>query len=160
MASSLAIMGMMRGAQAGLAVGDAYKAQVNAKTQAANIDMQMGEMDLRSDIAIKDIFKQSERVQASQVGAFSKAGVKLEGSAMDVISDTISDAAEAAMITKRQSDYDLIGLAAQKASFEEQASNINLLLNSATGAMSAYTGYMSDKRNYNKGSSSAASGIA
>ena len=154
MASSLEMMGMLRSAQAGMAIGDAYKNKVNAQMQSAAIQSQMEEIDLRADMAVKDIENQGKKVVAAQEGAFIKAGVKLEGSAMEVVSDTLADAAEAAMIARRQADYDQIGLARQKASLDSQSSDINFILNSAAGAGGAYASYLGDKRASYAGSKS------
>lgn len=143
---------MMRGVQGGMAIGDAYKAKVNAQMQSSAIEMQMQEIDARSNIAVHEINKQGERVKAAQEGAYIKAGVEMEGSAMEVVSDTLADAAEAAMISKRQADYDMIGLAMQQAAADSQASDLNFLLNSAAGAGSAYAAYQGDKYSSNKGS--------
>ena len=154
MASSLAMMGMMRGAQAGMAVGDAYKAKLNAEMQSAAIGMQMEEISDRAEISSRNIIKQGERVQAEQQGAYIKAGVALEGSAMEVVSDTVAEAAESAMLTRRQADYDMMGLAMQQASLDEKSSDLNLLLNSTAGVGSAYAGYQTDKYNHYKGTTS------
>ena len=152
MASSLAMMGYMRGAQAGMAIGDAYKAKINAQLQSAAIEMQMHEIETRSNIAVEEITKQGEKVVASQTAAYKKAGVTMEGSAMEVVSDTLADAAEAAMIAKRQADYDQIGLAMNRAAMDEAGSDMNFFLNSAAGVGSAYAGFQGDTYRSNRGS--------
>ena len=143
---------MMRGMQAGMALGDAYKSKTNAEMQSSAIEMQMQEIDARADVTVENIQRRGERVVAEQKAAYQKSGFALEGSAMEVVADTLENASEAAMLARRQADYDMMGLAMQQAAFDEQASDINFILNSAAGLGSAYAGYQTDQYNYNRGS--------
>jgi hypothetical protein len=152
MASSLAIFAAARGMQAGQGIGDAYKQKVFAKLQADAVKNQISEIDKRASIEIGQIFAQGERVAAEQTAAYIKGGVEIEGSAMDTISDTMSDAAEAAYIRRREADYEIVGLEMQKASLKEASSDMNFFLNSLSAVGGAYAGYQMDKYQYNRSS--------
>jgi len=158
MASSLAIFAAARGMQAGKEIGAAYKQKVFGELQADALKNQMAEIDSRASIQIGQIFAQGEQVVAEQTGAYIKSGVELSGSAMDVLSDTMADAAEAAYIRRREADYQITGLSMQEASLREASSDLNFFLNSASAAGGAYASYQGDKYNYNRGGK--AKGIA
>lgn len=153
MASSLAIFAAARGMEAGQGIADAYKTKVFAELQYNAVQSQIEEIDKRASIEIGQTFSQGERIVAEQTAAFVKGGVELEGSAMDVISDTMSDAAEAAYIRRREADYEIVGLEMQKASLKEASSDLNFYLNSLSAVGGAYAGYQTDLMRYNKGSS-------
>jgi hypothetical protein len=151
MASSLAIFALSRGLQAGQGLGEAYKQQVFAKLQSQAVENQMIEIDKRARTEIGQIYSKADRVVAEQQAAFIKGGVKLEGSAMDVISDTMADAAEAAYVRRREADYELEGLSMQKGSLDFKASDQNLFFNQVSSLMSAGAGFATDYFSWNRG---------
>ena len=153
MASALAIFAASRGMEAGQGISEAYKQKLFAKLQADAIKNQINEIDKRASIEIGQIFEQGGRVAAEQKAAYIKGGVELEGSAMDVISDTLSDAAEAAYIRRREADYEIVGLEMQRGSLKEAASDMNFYLSSLSSIMGAGAGFAGDMHSYNKGSS-------
>jgi hypothetical protein len=145
MASSMAIFAASRGMQAGNSMANAYKQQLFAKLQAESIQLQMSEIDRRANIEIGQVFERGERVKSEQTAAFIQGGVEIEGSAMDVLADTMANAAEAAFIRRSEADYNLKGLSMQQAGLEEQASDANFIFNVAAGGADAYAGYMQDE---------------
>jgi len=151
MANALAIFAASRGIQAGQGLGDAYKTKLFSSLQAEAVKNQIHEVDKRASIEIGQIFAQGERVASEQTAAFIKGGVELEGTAMDVLSDTMSDAAEAAYIRRREADYEIVGLEMQRASLKEASSDMNFFLNSLSAVGGAYAGYMGDKAMYERG---------
>lgn len=152
MASALAMFAASRGMQAGKGIADAYKQKVFSALQANALKNQINEIDKRASIEIGQILQSGREVVAEQTGAFIKGGVKIEGSAMDVLSDTMTDAAEAAYIRRREADYQIVGLEMQRASLKEASSDFNFLLNSLSAGAEAYVGYMGDEYMYNRGS--------
>lgn len=151
--ASLAIFAAARGMEAGQGISEAYKQKVFASLQADAVKNQIKEIDKRASIEIGQVFEQGERVVAEQTAAFIKGGVDLSGSAMDVISDTMSDAAEAAYVRRREADYEMIGLKMQEASLREAGSDLNFFLNSLSAVGGAAANFAGDYAMYNKGSS-------
>lgn len=152
MASSLAMFAAARSMQAGQGIGQAYKTKLFSALQAEAVKNQAREIDKRASVEIGQIFSAGERVASEQTAAFIKGGVKIEGTAMDVLSDTMSDAAEAAYIRRREADYEIIGLEMQRASLKEASSDMNFFLNSLSAAGGAYMGYQTDLASYERAS--------
>lgn len=149
---SLAIFAAARGMEAGQGISQAYQQKLFAKLQADAVKNQIREIDKRASIEIGQIFAQGERVTAEQTAAFIKGGVDIEGSALDVLSDTMSDAAEAAYIRRREADYEMVGLEMQRASLQEASSDLNFFLNSLSAVGAAGAGFAGDYYNYRSGS--------
>lgn len=126
---AMALFAAQRGIETSLAVKGAMDAQVIAKYQSAAIENQMNEIENRTKIQIQQIHQQSDKVVASQQEAFISGGVRLSGSAMSVISDTLNNAAQSAYIRQRETSYELIGSAMEKANYDKMASNETLMLN-------------------------------
>lgn len=150
MASSTMYSSAATGIDLGLKMGEAFQQQYAAQAASFNLQRQMDEIDWRTDAAIQDIYKTSEKVQSNQVAAFIKGGVEISGSALSVLSDTISDAASAAYIRQRESDYDKLGLAISKAGYDRMASNEALLLNMGSTAIGGISKAATAKYGNNK----------
>jgi hypothetical protein len=115
-----------------------------------NIYERQKEMSERSDISLASIASQGEKVLGAQVSAFTKGGVKLEGSALDVMQETVSDAFEAMQIRQREADFANTQLEIKKAMQRKAAefAPIDTLLSIAgTGASLHKAGaFKSDKK--------------
>jgi hypothetical protein len=148
MADAMAIFAAQRGLETGLQMKSAFDAQATAAIQASMLEMQMQEIESRTQMQIQNIYKQGEKVVSEQQAAFIKGGVELSGSAMSVISDTLNDAATAAYIRQRESDYELIGIAGQKGYYEQMASNENLWLNLTAAGINGVAGVAGDMYKY------------
>jgi len=152
MASSLAIFAAARGMEAGQGIGQAYKTKLFSALQAEAMKNQIHEIDQRASIEVGQIYEKGRRVASEQIAAFIKGGVEIEGSAMDTLSDTLSDAAEAAYIRRREADYQIVGLEMQRAALKEASSDMNFFLNSLSAVGGAYAGYKADEFTYNRSS--------
>lgn len=141
MTASLAMMGAKAGFETAVAFNQAFQSQAQAQLQSGALQRQMEEIDLRTKMQIRNIYKQSEKVQSAQTAAFTAGGVELSGSAMSVVSDTINDAAEAAYIRQRESDYDLMVIGMQKHGYDKMASNETLMLNLASATIGGVTSF-------------------
>ena len=82
-----------------------YNEWANESLRAEALDKRQKEIAERGDISLASISDHSESVQAAQRGAFSKGGVKMSGSALNVISNTISQAAESQAIKQREVSF-------------------------------------------------------
>jgi hypothetical protein len=142
--SALALFAAQRGIQTGFAIKEAFDAQAQAEMQSASIERQMVEIEERTKMQIQNIWQGSEKVEANQKAAFIAGGVELTGSAMSVISDTLNNAARAAYIRQRESDYDLMSLSMEQTQYDKMASNETLWLNIAAAGLGGASGFMSD----------------
>lgn len=148
--SALAIFAAQRGLQTALEIKQARDAQVQAEFSAAAIERQMGEIQDRTKEQVNNIWAQAEKVSAIQQGAFISGGVELTGSALSVVSDTMNNAARAAYIRQRETDYEMIGLAFNKGQYEQMASDETLLLRIGAAGVNGVAGLMQDKYAYNR----------
>lgn len=79
----------------------------NTQIQLNQAQAQRKELTSRMDASLALIDKQAGKVQAAQEGSFVKAGVKLEGSALNVITQTAIDATNMKAQQKREQEYQL-----------------------------------------------------
>jgi hypothetical protein len=105
----------------GAELSDSYTNWANANLQADSIESRQNEISARADMSVANIFARGEAVQGEQAAAFSKAGVKLEGSAINVLQDTADKAMEAARVRQMESDFENIQLEVRRQMFETQA---------------------------------------
>lgn len=150
MANALALFAISRGLQANQQIKDAYQQQVVARLSAESIQRQMDEINDRTNIEIANINKQRDRTLSEQQASYIYSGASMTGSAMSVLSDTISQAAEATYIARRETDYELQNLAAKKAGFDYAARNRELLDNLLAIGLNTGAGYVSDVHSYNR----------
>jgi hypothetical protein len=146
-----ALYAIQAGAQGFQSINEAFKAQALAELQVMGIERQMSEMQQRNQMQQKAIEEKGSQAIAEQTAAFVQSGVKLTGSPMTVLSDTIADAAEAAYIQQRETDYTLTNLAVDKSIAERAASNQQLILNIAAGAVGAAGTYAKSLQAQNSG---------
>lgn len=149
--SAAGLYALQAGGQAFFSVADAYKQQAMAELQAAALSRQMEEMEYRNKIDLRHISEQGQKVIAEQTAAYITSGVKLEGSAMTTISDTLANAAEASYIKQRELDYNLTNISMDKAQAEYAASNQQLILNMAAGLAGAATTYAASRAKLQQG---------
>jgi len=145
MANAMALFAVQRGMQAGQGIGEAYKQQIFAELNSKALGTQMTEITDRADMRVKQTMKAGERVAAEQEAAFIKGGVDISGSAMETLANTMSEAAEAAYIQKREAGYDLIGIAGNKARLDALATDMNFFLNAGASVGTAFAGYKMDE---------------
>lgn len=120
----------------GAELSDSYTKWANANLQSEAIQARQDEMSARADISVANIFAHGDAVQAEQKGAFLKSGVKLEGSAINVLQQTASQAAEAARTRQLEADFEIMQLEVQQKMFETQAELAPLEF--LSGAFGAY----------------------
>lgn len=132
-------------------VNAAYKEQAYAQFQSSQMQRQMDEIEGRSKLELRKMGEHAEKVVAGQEVSFIKAGVELSGSAMSVISDTLNDAAQAAYIKQRETDYDLGSSAMEKKSYDLAASDSNLYLKIAAAGLGTAASFGKNMYGYNKG---------
>ena len=146
--------------QAGKGVGDAYKLKLFSQLKADAVANQMSQISIATDQQVRQISAQGKKVVSAQEQAFLKGGVELEGSAMDVIAETVADVAEASYIRQMESGFQLENLAMEKSRLDSEGSDINFLLNSAASVTNAYASYQGDLNNYNRATTRGARGIS
>lgn len=79
----------------------------NAKLQMESIARRQDEIAGRAKISIANILQQGQKIEGAQTTAFAKAGVKMEGSALNVLAETATKAVEAARVKQRETDFEL-----------------------------------------------------
>ena len=97
-----------RGATALRAMSFFYQAKenkANIDAQIAAMSTQLAENRFRSQQAVKTLRRQAKRSTARQTEAYVASGVKLEGSAVDVLADTMHDLLEAELLQEREFSY-------------------------------------------------------
>jgi len=142
--SSGASANQLRGAAAATLIGaeisKGYSQWANSQLNIMANNRQAGEIDQRASLITGEIFARGEQVQAKQAGAFVKSGVKLEGSALNVLDETSDKALDAAINVRREADFALGNIAMQTAVAEVDAdfAAFNTVLGSAQGAAVAF----------------------
>ena len=99
----------------GAEIAEGYNTWANATLAAQELEKKQAEIDARTKVSVSLLAQESKKVQAVQETAFAKAGVKLEGSAIDVIAETAMHAMEAAKIRQREADFERGNLEVEKA---------------------------------------------
>jgi len=100
---------------------DGVNKSVGLSNEIKAIDTKQSEINTRADITLAAIAKKGEKVVGAQRASFAKSGVKLEGSALDVLTETEMSAINEAMIARQDADYDIKRLSIAKAVKEAQA---------------------------------------
>ena len=77
----------------------------NANARMVSLASQLQEQRYRHDINVRLLRKRANRQIAGQQEAFIAAGVELEGSAIDVVNDTLMDLLDAEMNKQREIDF-------------------------------------------------------
>lgn len=148
MASALHLFAAQRGMETGTNISSAFRQQAYAQLMSESVQLKMSEISRRADMNIKEIHTSGERVVAEQTAAFISGGVDMTGSSMSVISDTLSNAAKAAYIARRESDYELEALSGEKGQFKAMASKSALQMGIATSIIGGASGFAGDKYRY------------
>jgi hypothetical protein len=112
----------------------------NLFLQNASIARRQEEVGSRADIAIANILQMGEKVQARQETTFAKAGVKMEGSALNVLAETAGKAVEAARVKQRERDFEISQMERMRAVNEVSSkfAMFNTILGAASSAGSAF----------------------
>lgn len=106
----------------GADIADGYAKWATNSLRASQIEKRQSEINSRADITIANLLEQGEQVADKQEAAFIKAGVKIEGSALSVMSETLENANQAAMIRRREADFELGQMEVEKALARTKAS--------------------------------------
>lgn len=120
MASGMAAVGVGGQAlgglmQVGSIFGQAAQNDAALESQINALDLQMKEREYRHSQALRSMRRQARQVTSEQKEAYLSGGVKLEGSAMDVIADTMQDFMEAEIAAQREQDFISEQVAVQQA---------------------------------------------
>ena len=99
----------------GADVVEGYNKWAQASMNIDAINKRQEEIQARADISIANLAQQSESVQAAQAVSYIKSGVKLEGSALDVRTETANNAMEAEKIRQREADFEQGQMEVEKA---------------------------------------------
>jgi methyltransferase-like protein len=86
-------------------LADAVTENANRSMQLTQLQTQRQELESRGNTILGQIARQGQKVAAEQTGAFTKAGVKLEGSAMNVVRQTMEEADTMAAQKQREMNY-------------------------------------------------------
>ena len=105
----------------GAEVSDSYANWANSSLQANSLEARQQQIAARAEVSVANIFAQGEAVKSAQAGAFVKAGVKLEGSALNVMQETANKAMEAAQVRQLEADFEKTQLEVQKRMLESKA---------------------------------------
>lgn len=141
-----------RGVETAVKFNEVFRQQAQAQLQSGQLARQMEEIESRTKMQLQNIYQASEKVQSAQISAFVSGGVELSGSAMSVISDTINDAAEAAYIRQRESDYDRMSIGIEKFAYDDMASNETMMLGLAAATLGGAASFGGDMARQGKGS--------
>lgn len=137
MSAALGIAGISSGLQLASGVNQAFQEQAYAQLQSGMMQRQMEELEYRNKVNLRQIAEKAEKVTAAQTGAYVMAGVEISGSAMDVISDTMNDAAQAQYMRMREHEYTMSNLAMDKYNMDARGSNQALFLKIASAGLGA-----------------------
>lgn len=99
----------------GADIAEGYSQWAQNSLQAASIEKRQNEISRRADVSIANLFNQGEQIASKQASAFIKSGVKLEGSALSVMSETMEQATEAARIRRMEADFEIGQMEVEKA---------------------------------------------
>lgn len=115
---------------------------VNADAQIAAIDLSISENRNRHFKQVKNLRRSAQKLKSQQTEQFLASGVKLEGSALDVLSDTFYDELEAVLDMDNQLAFQEEQQRVQQASIQasKKAAKTNFLLNSAGTIMGSKFG--------------------
>ena len=96
----------------------------------------------RSEKSVANIIQQGQKLSALQKTAFIKSGVKIEGSALNVMAETAQRALEAAKVKQRETDFEVGQIEIARAVAEAKADTavFGALLNSATSTYLLFGG--------------------
>jgi len=117
---------------------------VNADAQIAAIDLSIGENRRRSAVQVRNLRRNARKTVASQKEQFAISGVKMEGSAMDVVSDTLFDLLQAEFENENQLAFAEQQQRVKQASLQsaKSAAKSQFYINSATTLLGSAGGGM------------------
>lgn len=107
-------------------LSEGFAKHANMEMQLNALKAQTDEVEFRGNKLLAMIGQQAKQVQGQQMGTFIKAGVKLEGSALNVLTDTVLKANEAEAMKKRELDYSLAQSKIQQTLIESKMDNVGL----------------------------------
>ena len=90
-----AMQGIGSGLQAFGTISQFNDQIINLNSQLNTLSLQQGELNRKHEVQKRLLRRQAESAKSNRVEAVTKAGVKMEGSALDVVSDVYFDMLEA-----------------------------------------------------------------
>ena len=139
-------------AQTGMSAIGAYAQYANTKATAGlqirAIQDQLQALELRNNQSIRRIRRAGKSFRAKQKGSYIKSGVKLEGSALSVLGDSLNNEMEALLAQEAQTGETRKSLLLQKAEVQNAANNaeVTAFMQFLSGGLSATGGYYSRKQ--------------
>lgn len=125
-----------------------YQAELsNSEMAVESYQKRQDEIHARADISIANIIEQGKGVAAAQQGAFIKGGVELEGSALNVLSETAEKVIEAAQTRRREADFEIsqLNVAKHLQRVKGEHAGLQTLLNAGMIGASIFGQTMSEK---------------
>ena len=89
----------------GADLAEGHASMVNAEMDIDAAESKQAEIAARASQSISNILVKKDKVQSAQTLAFVKSGVKLEGSAIDVLQETAHEAFESARVRQKEADF-------------------------------------------------------
>ena len=111
-------MGSLLGAD----IIDGFNTAADENMRSASIQRRQDEMASRGIAALAEIDSKSDAVAGAQEIAFASSGVKMEGSALNVVSDTYHNALEAKQAKQQEISYRDSQLEVERILSEKRAS--------------------------------------
>jgi len=105
----------------GAELADSYTKWANSSLQASSLEARQAQIGARADLSVANIFAKGEAVKSAQATTYIKSGVKLEGSALNVLQETANKAMEAAKVRQLEADFENTQLEVQKRMMETKA---------------------------------------
>lgn len=128
---------------------EGYNTSVNEDLRALAIDKKQKEISERGSISLLNIAREETKVVGVQEAAFAKSGVKLEGSALNVLSDTIREATESKLLRQREVSFAESQLEVEKVLSKKRSefAAMDTLMAVGMSATTAYSGTSKKKDN-------------
>jgi hypothetical protein len=101
-------------------LAEAASSYANTQMQLTQARTQRQELSSRIDASLALIDKQAKKVQSEQTAAFTKAGVKIEGSALNVLTQTAIEANNMQAQQKREADFQMSQMKIQETMMEQK----------------------------------------
>jgi type II secretory pathway component PulF len=150
--NAMALFGVRRGIETGQQISEAFNQQSLAQLNSDSLRMKLKEIERRATEFSRDTSERADKTVSYQQAAFTQAGVKLTGSSLSVMSDTLNKAARESFLRQREMDYESATIATKKAAYDRMASNETLFLSLATAGVSGYANLKMDEFQYNRAS--------
>ena len=101
-------------ANVGASAIDAYSTITEERMRSDALGRQKAEVESRADTTAYALGKKRDNVLSEQEAAFANSGVAMEGSAMNVLNDTLHKAMEEQMLARSDADYKVMQLEVER----------------------------------------------